>query len=350
MSLRLSAILLISLLSYTAFAESPAECEIDNSYSPQIQLNTLLRINVSTHDPEKFSCAASRWSLWLDGMPTGVEQLGCEQSDPAKRWLTFPISRTATSAQAESEKAWTYLLHNPFEMLRKNFQRKVSVSIRHSDGTGEISCSAAALQVSSKPAMLSAGLLVAGILLLLSWLAVSSDILRDAGPTAAPLQAGQRRTYSLARLQMAWWFGIVLSCYVFLWVILGDLPILSNSALWLMGMSGAAGAVAAGVDQQKQNTVQVSQGWISDLLTNANGVALHRFQMLAWTVVLGVIFIQQCLANLGMPEFDASTLALVGVSTGAYLGCKIPENQQDASPVPATDAGAQTTGKNGTPV
>ena len=54
---------------------------------------------------------------------------------------------------------------------------------------------------------------------------------------------------------------------------------------------------------------------------------LHRLQMLVWTVILGIVFVLKVLSNLAMPEFDATLLALMGISSGTYLGFKFPEQQ-----------------------
>jgi hypothetical protein len=63
--------------------------------------------------------------------------------------------------------------------------------------------------------------------------------------------------------------------------------------------------------------------WFMDILRDSEGVNFHRFQMAAWTLVLGLVFIQQVYRNLAMPEFSASVLALMGISAGTYLGLKL---------------------------
>ena len=62
-----------------------------------------------------------------------------------------------------------------------------------------------------------------------------------------------------------------------------------------------------------------------DILSDANGVALHRFQMVAWTFVLGLVFLYLVYFTFAMPQFSAELLALMGISGGAYLGFKYPE-------------------------
>ena len=74
-------------------------------------------------------------------------------------------------------------------------------------------------------------------------------------------------------------------------------------------------------------TRPVSSGFWSDILTDANGISFHRFQMFAWTMVLGFIFVVGVYERLAMPEFNTTLLALMGISAGTYLGFKIPERQ-----------------------
>ena len=72
-------------------------------------------------------------------------------------------------------------------------------------------------------------------------------------------------------------------------------------------------------------TAPVSQKFFTDILTGPEGVSFHRFQIVAWTIALGLIFLAQVFNSLLMPEFDAMLLALMGISSGTYLGFKYPE-------------------------
>lgn len=65
-----------------------------------------------------------------------------------------------------------------------------------------------------------------------------------------------------------------------------------------------------------------SDGFFSDLIKEGDGPAFHRFQAVVWMIVLGGIFIFKVVYNLEMPEFDGTMLALMGISTTAYLGLK----------------------------
>lgn len=68
-----------------------------------------------------------------------------------------------------------------------------------------------------------------------------------------------------------------------------------------------------------------SKGFVRDLINDATGATVHRFQMLAWTVILGMIYVFRVYWDLQMPQFGANLLALMGISGGIYLGFKVPE-------------------------
>lgn len=72
----------------------------------------------------------------------------------------------------------------------------------------------------------------------------------------------------------------------------------------------------------------VSRGFLQDILGDANGYSFHRFQIFAWTIVLGIIFVSSVYNSLTMPEFSATLLGLMGLSSGTYIGFKFPEQKQ----------------------
>ncbi|MBX3616866.1 hypothetical protein [Nitrosomonas sp.] len=211
------------------------------------------------------------------------------------------------------------------------------------------------------------------------------EALSDIGPKP---QSGTK-PWSLARCQMAFWFVLVTISYVSIWVTTGALDAISDSALALIGIgTGAAlGSVAIdisedsqlkridleqkligmqeeakGVEQELQqnstlnydqkkykermlsalqhNQVQMkekilriiennpSQGFSKDILNDLDGdAALHRIQIVIWTLILGIIYIYSVWETLAMPEFSPTLLALQGLSAGAYLGFKIPDKK-----------------------
>jgi hypothetical protein len=225
------------------------------------------------------------------------------------------------------------------------------------------------------------GLFLAALLVAFLVLAKKSDIIRDPGPTPAQ---GKQLCYSLARSQMAWWLFIALFSFHYIWLITGDRDSLSNTILILMGISAATGLGAVAIDGGKRDqradleteqtslnadiaalTAQIgaapapaniddlktrlgqkqsrlaeikasltglpggagwtSDGFLKDILRDDSGVSFHRFQLAAWTVVLGFVFMVSVIQDLAMPEFSTTLLALMGVSSGTYIGFKIPD-------------------------
>ena len=88
----------------------------------------------------------------------------------------------------------------------------------------------------------------------------------------------------------------------------------------------------AQVDEQIQSltlpaSANVSGGFLRDILSDSTGYSFHRFQIFAWTIVLGIIFVSAVYNNLTMPEFSPTLLGLMGLSSGTYIGFKFPEKK-----------------------
>jgi hypothetical protein len=52
-------------------------------------------------------------------------------------------------------------------------------------------------------------------------------------------------------------------------------------------------------------------------------ITFHRFQIVVWTLILGIVFVSEVLTKLAMPVFDSTLLALMGISSGTYLGFRV---------------------------
>lgn len=201
--------------------------------------------------------------------------------------------------------------------------------------------------------------------------------------------AGVGGTYSLAKTQGAWWFFIIVAAYLLIGLVTGDFSnSINDTALILLGIGAGTVIGSAVIDQSKdtQNTAKTesdiaaakkelndideaiaakektlngtpkppdedrirrdieslraaktkvisdyrkltrqNENFLTDIMSDANGVSFHRFQMAAWTLVLGIVFIKGVNDNLAMPEFNATLMGLLGLSAGTYLGLKIPE-------------------------
>src|SRR5262249_40260665 len=105
------------------------------------------------------------------------------------------------------------------------------------------------------------------------------------------------------------------------------------SLLTLMGISAATalGAVMiestnAGAPAGAAVPQPTSHGFLRDILGDSGGnIGLHRFQIVVWTLVLGIMFSVSVVTELTMPEFSSTLLTAMGISAGTYLGFKFPE-------------------------
>jgi len=164
---------------------------------------------------------------------------------------------------------------------------------------------------------------------------------------------------------MAFWSVIVILAFIFLYMVTWDYDTITQGTLALIGISAGTGLAGAIVDSSKNSgmatektslqtelagvppadamrqqaiTQRLNQirtqmdtplhtGFISDLLTDANGISFHRMQIFVWTIILGVIFAISVYNDLLMPDFSATLLGLMGISSGTYVGFKFPENK-----------------------
>jgi hypothetical protein len=83
--------------------------------------------------------------------------------------------------------------------------------------------------------------------------------------------------------------------------------------------------------QRPQDQLQ-SSGLLTDIMSDENGISIHRFQMVAWTAVLTAIFVWKVCQDFAMPEFSSTLLTLMGISAGAYVTLKVPEKHSVVVP------------------
>ena len=342
-------------------AAAPDEREADDR---RARLGDMIALRVQGLDPLlEAAGSCDGILLYLEGMPLeGNTARSCDVDDGEVRF------RLVRNERDDSD--WHALLGSPSTLVR---------NVRVSLGTDDKQPlrSSADLELVVLPrGVLWVFCAVLALGLWLFWrLARRTDMLRD---RQAQVPAGERRPYSLARVQMAWWFALVVAAYVFIWLVLGELDTITESVLALIGIGSGTALGAAMIDQQKKqaerqavvgaraaqaaapaaasegaaelaHAVRVariqaeaedragsvkgaSRGFVTDVLSDGDGISFHRFQMLTWTLVLGAIFVASVYGTLQMPEFSATLLALMGISNGTYLGFKLPERFDREAP------------------
>jgi hypothetical protein len=219
---------------------------------------------------------------------------------------------------------------------------------------------------------------VLGLLVVFLRLARTTNLIRESAPQSS---GGGLRPYNLGRAQMAFWFLLICGSYMAIWLVTGALDTITASLLGLMGISAGTALGEAMIDADKMDSkadrltalaarkqavdrglselaaqpagsdparmedlrvrrfqtaqeleslrqdssARESRGFIRDILSGGGDYSLHRFQIVVWTIVLAIMFVSSVYNSLSMPEFSATLLGLMGISSGTYIGFKFPE-------------------------
>jgi len=299
--------------AYKKGTENEVNVRLGDEVTVEIQnLKTLL-------DKARCQVPAKKIVLFLDERPV-KDATPFPPTDPNKPSLIFPLKRTENSRDV-----WTYVLGEA-----KWSPRDVNVSVGLEDEYAVESPAKLKLKAIPEGWFFFWAIIFVAIVAIFGVLAHKSDLLRDSGPQ--PLGGG-RKPYSLARTQAAWWFFLILASYLFIGLITGDFSTtITTTVLGLLGISAGTLVGSAFVDAGKTAAMtsppgppSVNEYWWVDILSDANGVSFHRFQIAVWSLVLGIIFVVAVYQSLAMPTFSGALLSLMGISAGTYLGLKIPE-------------------------
>jgi hypothetical protein len=304
---------------------------------------------------------------------------------PLEPSLIAPTSQSYINFQLEfpdndvDRKTWSYVIAES----RASPKHEIPISVGFKD-RGQPLESDTYTQLHLYPRMQTL-IFIPFLLLILGGLiycAATTDLLRDTSFGKDP--AAGKLPFSLGRVQMAWWFFLVMTTYLYLWVITRTVPPISAQVLALLGISAGTGLGAAFIDQGKVSSqavprdaliteqsalnlritdlnalapptgtpladelelkrnrlavvtanlaavpatvVPVTAGFFRDLLQEAGLISFHRFQIVGWTAAFGMIFLVTAYASLVMPTFDNTLLVLMGISSGTYLGFKLPSS------------------------
>lgn len=326
----------------TASAPAQAHCpDLEN-----VRVDGVTRVQTRTAEPADSSAVALRDEIRLrvSGLETLIRRAKCKTGsreivlfldgrpvptavpyppvDPLTNTLNFQLER-----KEASRSVWTHLLGRP-----SFADRVVPVSVGLLDEYPVPSEQTVRLHVIPQHWFWTWTAILLMLLAAFVALAVKSDVLRDTGPATGAM----RKPYSLAKLQAAWWFFLILTSYLFIGLVTGDYNTsITSTVLSLMGISAATAVGSSVIDAGAGNSnpgaaaappaaPPATRGrWWLDIVSDTNGVNFHRFQMAAWTAVLGVIFVHDVYVSLAMPEFDNTLLGLLGISSGTYLGLKV---------------------------
>jgi len=262
--------------------------------------------------------------LFLEGMP--IKDDKAESCDPVAGHVRYRLLRTKND-----DAAWHTLLGSP-----PGYAHRIGISVGSDQQFSIPSTATFMLEIIPHTQFLFFLVLVTLSLAIFMYLCRTTSLIRSGTHPVS-----HQRPYSLSLFQMSFWFFLVIASYVFVWLITDELDTITDSVLALIGIGAATALGAALIDRSKtapapEEPGGTTRGFLNDVMSDPTGVSLHRFQMFVWTLVLGVIFIGSVYKNLQMPQFSATLLGLMGISSGTYLGFKVPEKQSSDTPPGAT--------------
>lgn len=158
-----------------------------------------------------------------------------------------------------------------------------------------------------------------------------------------PLDAMQR-PYSLAKTQLAWWTFIIMGSYLVIYCVTGEMTNISMTTLSLLGISagtaGLSGLIGSPGDVGKPlpGGPVVSQSWLTDILSDSNGVSINRLQKVVITLLLGYFFVRTVYKTVAMPEWNNNETLLLAISSATYLGLKWQDNKTESAVTNALSA------------
>jgi hypothetical protein len=165
------------------------------------------------------------------------------------------------------------------------------------------------------------------------------------------LRPEKERPYSYARTQLFWWTMIICTCYSIFFALYGHLLPLTPTCIILLGGGLATQLLGKTIDQsQLQNTVDdttkdavpnpvrhqdknTTKGFLKDILSDDNGISIHRLQSVIFNIIYGIGFIGYFINSMScceypLIEFEGWQLTLLGISAAGYLGMKTTENSR----------------------
>jgi len=295
-------------------------------------------------------------------------------SPPAQEYVNFMLE--PDSPDSADWKAWAAIV----DASRQSSNNKLTISVAAGSQVFESEAVTMVMPYPKYwPYLVGVMVCLLAALCILAW---RTTLLRYT--VGADPHAPQTAPFSLGLCQMAFWFFLAVAAYVYICASTLQIHIPMGSVLGLLGISATTGLAASFVDTKKTSTadkqkndllaeqaalnariadlqsgnpaagsaaerelfdkksrlatvnasvaqlpaapgVSKSEGFFKDVLNDGDGISFHRFQIAVWTLVLGSVFVWGVYRNMSMPEFDASLLTLMGISSGTYVGFKFPE-------------------------
>ena len=348
---------------------------------PEATLNGEVRVWIDGDaiDPKKAQ-------LWIDGSSLGVDPRVL-RTPPDRVELVYPLLRTEQNRKMWSRLLGSPFEGNRKTVPVSVQYGDKPLKWRDPPQSGDASESKITLVTYNKGLMVLGIVVSLAVLVITVLVALRTAMMRD---SLIPQMRLTDRPFSLGRLQMLVWFCLIFGSFLFIFAVTLDMNSITAESFILLGISGTTALASVAIDVNKDGPVEdarkqiaalgiksrdetdklfeanktspgaaastvvpgakigsnanptIGELWnaywdaiksvrstklLEDLVNDAHGPTIHRWQILIWTTVLAAIYIGMVYANLETPTFGTNLLALMGISGGVYLGFKIPEKQ-----------------------
>lgn len=261
-------------------------------------------------------CLEADLHLFLDHHPTGLTPVGRSRDGNGNVTLAYRLNRPATSTPG-----WT-------ELLAKGWTEKAPRPITVGVGLANTEISIAQGQLnltlgSGSPSWAFAALLVSiAVLVIVMW---NSNAVMDRREGAS--------SYSVSRLLLSFWVLTTISAVMLMLLRFGLMPSATESGFaFMLAISGGATGLSAVIDLIRKPVNTVKTDPMTDLFSDADGLALHRVQVVFFNLlVLGIVW-RDLIWYGTVARIDTGWAVLMGASAMTFVFGKSGESIRPSLP------------------
>jgi hypothetical protein len=247
---------------------------------------------------------AGQYALFFNGRE--FEALDGTVYDSSRHAFGFRLSRND-----QNKAIWTGLLGAPTTTLHRSVVVALGIRVNGTNPqptiTGDGTNATFQIRIFSWQLLLVAAAASGFVLYLVYGNARKRSTLRD---NLLPQLDVARQPYSLARWQMAFWFTLIFTSFVFLFVLLWDTNTVSTQALSFMGISGVTALASVSIDAYKDSPADAANRGLQALgLHCCEDVARVKQEITARQTELAAL-----------PPAPAATLSTLSAGTAVSTG------------------------------
>ena len=152
-----------------------------------------------------------------------------------------------------------------------------------------------------------------------------------------------RNKYSISSAQIIFWTFVIFFGMIYVYRLSGTFLEITPQVLVLLGIGGAT-ALASRINGNVKSyelppkfsgLLEKTQGSkfrepkLRDLISSQGELNIYKFQMLVFTLLIGIIVIMYIIKDYSFPELPENLLYLMGLSGTVYIGHKLSEKESE---------------------